>query len=217
MTFTLVQILSFSIAIGAITGLVRFKKTDQAFLPFILFLWSGLINETISTILIYHRHATTINNNIYVLISSLLLVWLFKNWKVFSMQNQKWLYVLASLFVLVWGWEIFIYSSIKTVASYFRVVYSFVIVLLSIQMINKFLLENKTQLLRNPVFLICLSFIIFFTNKILIEIFWLYGINSSNEFAVQVFRIMTYVNLAVNLVYALAVLWIPRKRESLLQ
>ena len=217
MSFLHVQILSFSIAIGAIIGLVRLKNTDQAFLPFILFLCSGFLNETISVIRIAYKYGSTINNNIYVLVSALLVLWLFKNWKVLGRWAQKGFYALALLFIVVWVWEVFIYSSIKYVASYFRIVYSFVIVLLSIQMINRLLLEDKTRLLRNPVFLICLSFVVFFTYKVLIEIFWLYGLNSSTNFGIQVFRIMIYVNLAVNLVYALAALWMPRKRESLLQ
>ncbi len=217
MTFTLVQILSFSIAIGAIIGLVRLKNTDQAFLPFIFFLWSGFLNEAISTIRIYYHNSSAINNNIYVLVSSLLLLWLFKNWKVFGVHSKKVFYVLFILFVLIWSWENFIYSSIRSFSSYFRIAYSFIIVLLSIQMINKFLLENSTHLLRNSVFLICLGFIIFFTYKVLIEIFWIYGLNSTSNFGIQVFRILIYVNLAVNLLYALAALWMPRKRESLLQ
>lgn len=217
MSFLHVQILSFSIAIGAIIGLVRLKSTDQAFLPFILFLCSGFLNESISVIRIAYKYGSTINNNIYVLVSALLILWLFKNWKVLGRWAQKGFFVLALLFVLVWIWENFIYSSLRELSSYFRILYSFVIVLLSVQMINRLLLEDKTRLLRNPVFLICLSFVIFFTYKVLIEIFWIYGLNSSKDFRIQVYRIMTYINLTVNLVYALAALWMPRKRESLLQ
>ena len=80
-------------------------------------------------------------------------------------------------------------------------------------MINRLILDERSGLIKNSVFLITIGFIVFFTYKILIEIFWVYGLNASRDFRVEVYRIMTYINLAINLIYALAVLWIPKKRE----
>jgi hypothetical protein len=58
-----------------------------------------------------------------------------------------------------------------------------------------------------------IGFIAFFTCKILIEIFWVYGLNSSRDFRVEVYRIMTFINLTVNLIYAITLIWMPAKRE----
>ena len=67
-----------------------------------------------------------------------------------------------------------------------------------------------------PVFLISIGFIIYFTYEILVEAFSLYGLNNSLEFQKNVYMILTYLNLFVNLLYALAILWIPRKRVHML-
>lgn len=83
-------------------------------------------------------------------------------------------------------------------------------------MINRIIITERKSLIRNPVFIICLAFIIYFTYKVLLEIFWLYGLNSSREFRVEVYNIFKYINLFANLIYALAILWIPRKREYML-
>jgi hypothetical protein len=61
-------------------------------------------------------------------------------------------------------------------------------------------------------FLICNAFIIYFTFKILVEAFWLYGVNESVNFQAMVFDISSYINVFTNLIYALAVLWMPMKR-----
>lgn len=90
------------------------------------------------------------------------------------------------------------------------------IVLMSINMINRMLVDGKKKLIQNPLFLILIGFIVFFTYKALIEIFWVYGLNASRDFRLEVYRIMAYINLAVNIIYAIAVLWMPRKREFML-
>ena len=80
-------------------------------------------------------------------------------------------------------------------------------------MINRLIPEERGKLVKNSIFLVAIGFIAFYTFNSLIEIFWVYGLNASKDFRAGVYRIMTYINLIVNLIYAIAVLWIPRKRE----
>jgi hypothetical protein len=54
---------------------------------------------------------------------------------------------------------------------------------------------------------------LYFTFRILIRSFWLYGLRSSNEFLMRTFTIEIFINLICNLIIALAVLWMPRKLE----
>lgn len=208
----LVAILSFSIAIAGIIGCVRFKKIDPAYYSFLFFVWLGLVNEIVSFILISVIHSNVVNSNIYVLLESMLLVWFFRT-QALSEKPKKifnWLFV---IFILGWTFENFFMSSIHQFNSYFTVIYCFTTVLMSINLVNRLISNEKKLILRNPAFLICVCFILFFTCKALIEIFWIYGLNASKEFRIQVYDIMTFVNLIVNLIFALAVLWMPRKRE----
>jgi hypothetical protein len=202
--------LSYAVAIAAIIGLVRIRVIDRAYYPFILLLWVALLTEITGTIVIRLYRTNAINSNIYVLLESVLILWFFRRLKLFSKTFFAWL---MTIFILAWIAENFIIFSITTFQSYFRVFYSFVIVLLSIHMINKLFSEERRKLIKNPVFLIMITFIVFFTYKTLIEIFYIYGLDASDEFKIQVYRIMPYINLTANLLYAIAVIWIPRKQE----
>ena len=212
MNYNLVELLSYSIAIPALLGLVRFNKVDRAFIPFLILLWVGLSNEIINTIVISSGNSNAINSNIYILAESFLIVLFFKNLNLFG-HSRRVLYFIVSALLILWISEIFIISSIRRFSSYFTITTSFVYVLMSISMINRLIVGEIKTLIRNPVFLICIGVVMFFTYALLVEIFWFYGLNSSREFRIQVYRIMTYINLAVNLIYTLAVLWIPKKRE----
>lgn len=215
MSYLLIDILSYSIAIAAIIGLVRFKKIDRAYYPFIILLWVGLCNEIIGTICIKHFKTNAINSNIYVLAEAILITWFFRNFGLF--RKGKNLFSLSLFFILTfWLFENFYLSDIRRFSSYFRISYSMLIVLMSINMINRMLVDGKKKLIQNPLFLILIGFIVFFTYKALIEIFWVYGLNASRDFRLEVYRIMAYINLAVNIIYAIAVLWMPRKREFML-
>src|SRR5205823_12587685 len=75
---------SFSILIASVIGLVRYKKIDPAYYPFLYCLWIGGLNEIFSFFLITNHQPTAVNNNIYVLFVPVLLVLLFNKWGSFS-------------------------------------------------------------------------------------------------------------------------------------
>ncbi len=210
------NITQYSVVLAEIIAILKFKKAATSFLPFFIFIWLGCVNEVVSSFTSLYLRNNAINNNIYVLAESLLLLWLFGRWRLFD-ANRKLPTILASVFVLVWVGEVFIFSSIWQVAGYFRVVYSFAIVLVSISMINKLITQESGNLLKNAAFIICIAFIFYFTFKILVEIFYLYGLmGASKEFRLRIFDIMRAINLFCNIVYAVALLWVPKKHSSLM-
>ena len=83
---------------------------------------------------------------------------------------------------------------------------------MSVTILNR-LIVSQINLLTNSSFLICAALIIYFTFLALIEIFWLFGLDSSTSFRLNVYRIMAYINLFVNLIFAIAILWMSRKLE----
>lgn len=211
MNHALIRIFGFSIILPAIVGIWRYKKINQIFFPFLICIWIGLLNEIVNYILIDFFHkSNSINIDIYCLVESLLYVWLFKNFALFS--KPKSFILLVGLLCTAWLFENLIISDITQFDSYFTVFYSLIIVLMSITIINR-LIVKQINLLTNSIFLICSALVIYFTLSALTEIFWLYGLNSSESFRLNIYRIMAYINFSVNLIFALAILWMQRKQE----
>lgn len=212
MSYNWVIVSSFSIGLAAALSLIRFTRIEQSFVPFVILVWLGLLNETISYILTHSGHSNAVNSNIYTLTESILLLWFFLLQGSFS-ANKRFFYVLTAIFIIAWVVEKFFLSDIWRFSSYFTTFYSFCVVLLSIHTINRLIAGEPKYRAFNAVFLICVAFILFYTYTLLVEIFWIYGLNSGPEFRVQVYRILALINLFVNLLYAVAIIWIPRKQE----
>lgn len=215
-SFTVAAILSLSVLIAGIIGLFRYAKIGEVYRPFIYLMWAGCLNELFSIYFALNHHNNIVNNIIYSLCESLLLLWFFKNLRIFKTRKYL-LYFLASVFVVIWFTETFFSSQFGTrFTYYFDITYSFCVVLLSIRVINN-LLFSETDLLKNPTFLICIGLIIFFTYTIIQEMFWLYGLKSSKIFRQNVVSILMIVNFLCNLIYALAILWMRKRQVFTLQ
>lgn len=210
MKFTLFDLYAFSIGIPAIIGAVRFKKINPAYYPFIYLLWIGFVIEIISYFMIYSGHFNAIPYNIYSILEALMITLLFKNWRLF--QHNRFLYYgLIFLFIGFWLIEAFIIKNITQSMTYFRIFYPFCIVIMTIYTISNILSQRMDMLGKNSTFLICLGFILYFTFTVFVGIFQLWGINATKEFRYALVMIPVYLNVITNLIYALAVLWMPSK------
>ena len=209
MNHLFVAIIGFTISVPAVIGLVRLRRIDKTYYPFIFYLFLGILNEVVSFILIRSGESNAVTGNLYLLLGSLLISYQFFLWDLFK---NKAGFSLLCLFLLgIWIGEVYFIRGMQAFASYFIMLYSLFIVFLSIAKINQLLdLENR-QLLRNPVFIICTGFILFYTIAFAMEAFYLYG-TSSNLLQKYIFRIMVFINLPTNFLYSLAALWIPRKK-----
>ena len=207
--------LSCSIFVAAGIGWVRYKHIGPAFHPFIYCVWIGAVNEIISITTKQTGIQVDVNNNIYVLLEALLLLGQLKIWGALGHRHHYWLLLLASV-ITIWIMENFVFSTIYHTNAWFRLYYSILIVLMAIQVNNLLIISERNRLLRNPVFLVCCGFIIYFTFKILVEICWLYGLAFSSSYQVNIYSIIIWVNLIANLIYALAILWMPAKQRFLL-
>ena len=163
----------------------------------------------------YSGYSNAANNNIFYLLEALLITTQFFRWDMFE-ERRNWFPGLQVLFVLFWLLEVFLFSLFR-VSSYFIIFHSFVIVLLSINMINKIVFRESHPLLQHPVFLICMGFIAYFTYAVLVEAFWIFGLTQSRLFRLHIHELLAYINLFVNLLFALAVIWIPMRQQYILQ
>jgi hypothetical protein len=210
--YTLAVIFGFSILIAGIIACIRFQRINSSYYPFVFCIWVACINEILSYILGHTVHNTSVNNNIYILLEFLLFTWQFERWGIFK-GYRRLLQAILIITVLFWLTENFYISKINRVTFYFRIYYSFLIVLMSITTINQLIISERKTVARNATFLICLGFLIYYTFKVLTQTFWLYGVSVSREFRLNVIYTMLYINLLANLIYALAVLWMPTKQR----
>ncbi|HMT73177.1 MAG TPA: hypothetical protein PKA77_03860 [Chitinophagaceae bacterium] len=212
MNYWLVVIFSFSISIAAITGWVRFRKMNPAYYPFIYCIWLAFLNEMLSFIFAQTIRDNSVNNNLYALAESLLIVWQFRNWGIFKNKDNLFYTVLA-IFTAGWVTDHFILNHLTTFTYHYRIAYSFVTVLFSVNMINTVIVRERKSLLKNPAFLICTAYVINFTYYVMYMTLYLYSSEISWDFLNKLTGIMPYANLLSNLLFALAVLWIPARQR----
>ena len=214
MNNNLVVLFSFSVIIAAVIGLLKFRKMESSFYPFIFCLCIASVNEVTSMIVSRLGYTTNINNNIYVLAEACLLTWQFKNWNTFPGGGKTVALVLVGLCILWWSENDSLFK-LKHIGSYFRIAYSFLLVLAAIYSINKRIFTYEGKTFGNPVFLICNGLIIYFTSRVLVEIFWVYGLALSPAFSAGLFVMLTWINLFVNVIFIIAVICIPVKKYYL--
>lgn len=214
---------SLSILIAGIIALIRIKRIDTLYLPFIIAIWISCINEVTSIYLWKNGYPVAINNNIYVLGQAILLILFFKNAGLFG-NFARLFFLLITGILLLWFWENILLGKIVGVSSWFRIISSFILVMFAVSSINKLAVGDTRDypeihnlyIIKKPVFLLCIGIIIFFTCKLIVEIFWLYGLGASERFRIKIYSILIYVNLGVNLLYAIAILWMKPKQEYIM-
>lgn len=213
--YSLVVIFSFSIAIPAAILAIRFHQIAPKFYLFAFFVWIGLLNEIISYVVTQMGSSTMLNNNIYFLAEGVMLTCLFRSWGLFK--KTKFLFpILLITILLFWTTEVLFFQGIKMQVPYFQLFYSFLLALMSADMINRQVTTERQNLLKNPIFLICITFVIYFTYSVILGSFWLYGLQLSRQFTMNLIAVLMLLNLFSNLVYALAALWIPNKNQYLM-
>lgn len=204
-------ILGSSIYVVGIIGALKFHRIHDIYRPFIYLIWIGCAAEILSIYFAYVYRNNMGVSAVYRFCESLFLLWFFYKLGVFKNHN-KLLYFLTGIFIVIWIVENFFSSHFNVRVTYcFDVVYSLAVVLLSIAAINDLLFTEK-DLLKNPTFLICTGLIIYFTYKIMDRMFGLYGLKNSEDFKRRVGNIVLLINCFTNLIYALAVAWM-RKRK----
>lgn len=211
-------ILKGTIILAVITGLLCAPKMNTVYRPFLILILTAFVNETVGHLLMINHHYNIVNTNIYCLAEALLIVWQFYRWDLFDKKKNVYL-VLVTVLVSYWLIDnILLEGFTKKFNSYFIIGYSYLIVILSITQINKLITSDNRSLIKSATFIICVGFVIFFTYATLVEIFWKYGFTGKgSSFTRSVYHILQYLNSFVNIIYALAFLWIPKKPKFLLQ
>lgn len=209
-------LLSLLIIIPAIIGAVRYRAMDAGFHPFVWICVMLTLNETLRFILITQHVYDFVSYNIASLLCCLLYIWLFNKWGAFN-EKKYWLPLLFTIMPLCWLADHFIINGyqLPSLTHYFRACFSLMLVLLSVNRINKLILSEKKSLLKNSQFLICVCLVAYYTNRIVVDVFTLKGMSESFLFRLGSFN--RSLSIGLNLIFALAALWIPRKKNFTIQ
>jgi hypothetical protein len=216
MNDTLQFIISLGICFAVIFGIVRFRKIDPAYYPFIYVLGAALITEILCRIITLYGSLEGFNIivNIFSIVDFCLFTWLFHNWGLFNRNKSIFIAIIAS-FVVAWLCiHLIKYQFIET-GFYFFILYSFALIFFGVTSFNKVIVNERKSIFRNAKFWICLGVIIFYSFFIIFCVtrasLFIGGV--SEMFERKLHEINVYSNLLVNILYAVAVLWIPRKKN----
>jgi magnesium-transporting ATPase (P-type) len=213
MNSTVQFLLSLTIAIAAVIGVIKYRKMNPDYHPLVYSAILATIFEIAFEFIKYEYHPRIymIMGIVYPLLDFLLLAWLFHNWGLFNRNKKLFGIILGAFFT---AWAVSAYLSIITKLSeaiyFFIFLYSAALILFSVNTFNRFVVQERVNIFKNPKFWICIGVIIFYTFFILTTIPLLPGFHGSFSKRFQEMRF--YINALVNLIYAIAVLWIPRKK-----
>ena len=216
MDYSIVMIMSYSILPAALAGIIKLRQVDADYHPILLLLLLGLANEILSSLLIYNGYSNAVNTNIFLLLEVLLILWQFKCWGLYDEYVYLIKYIGLAL-VLCWFFVFWKNGNLFLFLPLFRYVASALIVIMSMLMIIKLTITYNGKLLRCSMFLFCTSFCIYFSTAVLVEVFLQMKAEISGEFKDAVFKSGSIVNVICNLIYLIAVLWMPKKPLSIMQ
>lgn len=201
-------ILSLSILIPMIAGLVRYRLIPVSYRPLLYLLFIGVINE-MTCYFFFYNSSNAVPTNIYFLCEFLLYAFQFRKWK--NILQNDWLF--RSLIVgmsALWFVENIVFQKIAIFSPLFQVSYSFILVLIAVNQLNWLIVNEKNNIITNPIFIICIAIIIFFSYKVLTEVFYYYAQSLIKN---NIFVIEECLNVAYNILLAIAIVCIPRKRD----
>ncbi|OQP50791.1 hypothetical protein A4H97_02870 [Niastella yeongjuensis] len=209
-------ILSLSIGIAVIIGIVRFRRIDQSYYPFIFNCIAALSVEILNRIwdVTDNRDAFTFVLNVFSYVDFFFFLWLFHNWGLFNRKKSTFI-AIASVFFVIWLVTNIIFSNFINNNNYFFILYAFALIFFSVNTFNKMVVHERSSIFRNPKFWICLGVIIFYSFFIVVFTtgLSLFEHSMSKPFRAELWAISVYSNLLVNILYAVAVIWIPRKKS----
>jgi hypothetical protein len=215
MNYSVMILFSYSIFIAIALSVIRSRMITSMYYPFILLIWIAGLNEILNHWLMIHKYYNAINSNIYTLLEAMLLLEFFRQTKMLG--RFRVYPFLMLLFAVTWIIDNFWIGTFGIYFnSYFNIIAALPIVFISINIINE-ILTRERDILKNPLFILCTGFIIYFTYRIMVELFYINGKNISKEFTNKVYDIHTWINLFCNLIYAVGILWMQRRKAFTLR
>ncbi|HMP94944.1 MAG TPA: hypothetical protein PKD90_18840 [Phnomibacter sp.] len=210
-----VFLLSQSILLAAITGAVKWKGMEPTYRPFVILCFAIALNEVVRYVLILQGCTNLVSYNLFLLLISWLYLWMYRQWGVFSNHPRHYSIILAAM-VAGWVLEHLVLqgNQLPVRTPYYRLGFAMLQVMLAVVLINQLIVTERRSLLTNPKFMAGVAIIIYFTYRILVDAFSLQGY--SKPFLASISNLNRYLVQAMNILFFIAALWIPRKKKFIL-
>ena len=198
-----------------IAGIARFRKINKAYHPLIYLAWFTTITIITNTILSYTIRNNTVSFNIHALVEGFLLLWIFKEWKLFNKKELllKWL---ISIYIIFWIIYFIGFGLINTFYSHFEIFRHFVLVFLTIHFLNKMISNPGQSLLKDARFYTCLGFMIYFFLNCTTAAFWIFNLEIGTVYTIPLSIIVNATHALYYLILGFSILILPKKQKFLL-
>lgn len=204
--------MSYSIVPAMLIGVIRFRVVDVRYRSFLYFIILAFLNEVCSSIVINGGGSNAFNTNIYMLAECLLLLHSMKLQAIHA-NRAKYYTIGGCIAILVWLGDYIVAGNIFIFSSWYPVFYSILLVFGAIDLLNGLLVIERKKLIGSTKFWLCCGILVYFSYKTITEIFYGLHLYFSNSFATKIDLIMAVVNVLSNIMYAIAVLCMPKKQN----
>lgn len=205
--------LNLSILLVACAAFYRYKLFYSTISLFLVLMVAGGINEILSYYLVLHGLHNSANSNIYVLAEFILLCLQFFKWG--TLKDQIFYGILTGG-ILLWIADNLMLHRLSDNNSFFRMGYSLVIFLLSINTMNKLITAEKERHDSFCIFNISIACTLYFGFKTFAEVFNLFDIGIKQVFYYYLWFGLSVLNGFCNILYTIAILCYPRRQPFIL-
>jgi hypothetical protein len=209
-------ILSLCIGFTVIIGVIRYKRIDKSYYPFFYFAAISLLVEIAYFVLEKNKmyDAISVMMNVFNFAEFFFYTWLFHLWGLFNFKKSIFLSISGFSFIC-WIAITFFVEGITKTPVYFPVAYTMALLFFALTAFNKVVIPDRGAVFKNPKLWILMGVIIFFAFYLLIASTRLsvFGKNTSSDLRRNLYGIVVYSNLIVNLMYAIGALLIPWKKN----
>ncbi len=211
--FWLAYINSYLSLVPVLLGVIKYKESLSLYHPFILFVFLSSFSDILSynLIIINKSEIAIAVSNIYTLLSSCLLISFFV--KIKSLKNKTLIILSYVLLSSIWLLDNKLLHTIFETTSLFRVTYSIILVLLSIETLNKNIVSIRTNIKTEPTFIISIFFIINFTYRAVFESLFLFKLKINDNIYLFTFLGFVFLTFLSHIIFSISILCIQAKRR----
>lgn len=211
-TYWIIRIIAYLVIIPATIGVFRFNKIDRNFQPFFILIFFDFFTELLFEILSRVIHTNSISYNTYNLVSFFIIMSQFSRWNL--LRVNTWSGRLLGFLVLIyWIADNFFLHSIWSFNSYSIIVIASLICFFSLRAINKVSFIMKSERFKNIVYITTTAWVIKYMLLIISEFSWIFFSGLSDGFHNFLVTLVAFFGGAINVVYSIVALWIPKKRK----
>lgn len=201
-----------TLLILAIYAVSVYKKVARPFHPILIFMMTTFVMEIFGFIYgnsdIKHRGLLSLQ----YLADSFLICWQARRWGVFDGKARLY-YIILGILLVVWGVDVFLVGTSVANISWFRVVYSFNITVIGLELLSKRVMVDKMPILQSTIALFSMALVFFFSLAGLVEIFMIIGQFYDQYFLRILFIFYIALGLVTNIVYLRAMLCISKQSK----